>query len=242
MLIARHRTALVTGGGVGIGRAIALALVDSGINVTVTYRSHKPDAELIAHTDRAVQVDATDEHAMRTLAETLAPDGLDVLVNNVGGLVDRSLIESMSYQLWRDVLTTNLDTMFIATHTMLPLLRDGGRIINIASLAGRNGGHPGATAYATTKAGVFGFTRGLAKELARRRITVNAVAPGFIEDTPFHSTFTTDASKKDTISTIPLGRAGVPTDVASACRWLADEDAGFVSGAIIDVNGAQYFG
>lgn len=137
----------------------------------------------------------------------------------------------------------NLDSMFLFTQAAEPHLRrhGNGRVINIGSLAGHTGGHPGALAYATAKAGVLGFTRALATELGPCGITVNAVAPGFVEATPFHDTFTTEASKQATVLGIPLGRPGQPGDVASAVRWLASPDAGFVSGAVIDVNGAQYF-
>jgi 3-oxoacyl-[acyl-carrier protein] reductase len=132
--------------------------------------------------------------------------------------------------------------MLLTTQHALPLMtRGAGRIINVASLAGRTGGHPGALAYATAKAAVFGFTRSLATELAPRAITVNALAPGFIEATPFHDTFTTAESKRATITTIPAGRAGTPDDVAGPALWLASEHSSFVTGTVVDINGGQHF-
>jgi 3-oxoacyl-[acyl-carrier protein] reductase len=246
------RTALVTGGAIGIGRAIASELAARGAHVAITYRTHAPDDDLKRQLGNAAgrdalrfRVDATDEGSVSAVAAELTAElgSLDILVNNVGGLVERSSIRDMSPALWRKVIAVNLDSLFLMTHHCLPLLAaEGGRIINVASLAGRNGGHAGATAYATTKAGVFGFTRGLAKELAPLGTTVNALAPGFIENTPFHTTFTTAESKAETIGSIPAGRAGTPQDVAAAAAWLAGPSASFVNGAVIDINGAQYFG
>ncbi|OYO11320.1 short-chain dehydrogenase [Enemella evansiae] len=246
------RTALITGGGVGIGLAIAQELAHRGARIAITYRTHRPDDAALAGLQEgsgqpalALQVDVTEPDQVDELAATIRREfgTLDVLVNNVGGLIQRATIAEMELALWRTVLATNLDSTFLVTHAMLPLLRrPGGRIVNMASLAGRNGGHPGATAYATSKAALFGFTRGLAKELAPEQITVNAVAPGFIEDTPFHSTFTSEDSKRQTIATIPAGRAGVPADVAQAVGWLTEDGAGFVTGTIVDINGGQYFG
>lgn len=247
----RGKTALVTGGGTGIGQGVALALAEAGVRIAVTYNSHEPDQEFADAVERgsgfplkSIQLDATAEQEVREAAQNIAMElgGLDILVNNVGGLVQRSSIGDMDFSLWKRVLEVNLDSTFLMTHYALPYLREGGRVINIASLAGRNGGHAGATAYATSKAAMFGFTRGLAKELAPSGITVNALAPGFIEATPFHDTFTTQDSKAETISTIPLGRAGVPQDVAGAALWLASDHAQFVTGTVVDINGGQYFG
>lgn len=246
------RTALITGGGVGIGLAIAQDLARHGARVALTYRTHEPSAEVLTEfadlsgaAPLALPADVTDPTQVGQLASTLGEElgTLDILVNNVGGLIRRATIAEMDLELWRTVMATNLDSTFLVTHALLPILRrESGRIINVSSLAGRNGGHPGATAYAASKSALFGFTRGLAKELAPEGITVNALAPGFIEDTPFHSTFTTEDSKQQTVSTIPAGRAGVPADVAQSVVWLAGEQSGFVTGTILDINGGQYFG
>lgn len=246
------RVAVVTGGGVGIGYAIARSLAGAGARVVVTYRTHEPDADALAalvplggETPLAYALDVTDESAIEAFVRDLEREvgAIDILVNNAGGLVQRSTIEEMPFSLWREVQALNVDSVFLMTHHLLGLMREGhGRVITLSSLAGRNGGHPGATAYATAKAAIFGFTRGLAKELSPRGITVNALAPGFIEATPFHATFTSDDSKRATLETIPAGRAGLPEDVASAALWLAGDGGAFVSGTVVDINGAQYFG
>jgi 3-oxoacyl-[acyl-carrier protein] reductase len=244
------KTALITGGGTGIGQGIALALARAGARIAITYNNHKPDQDFADEVERhsghpltSLQLDATVQTEVQRIVELLGREfgGLDILVNNVGGLIQRSAIGDMDFKLWRQVLAVNLDSTFLMTHFALPLINGGGRIINIASLAGRNGGHAGATAYATSKAAIFGFTRGLSKELAPAGITVNALAPGFIEATPFHDTFTTAESKAATVETIPLGRAGVPEDVAGAALWLASDHARFVTGTVVDINGGQYF-
>ncbi|SEB61923.1 SDR family NAD(P)-dependent oxidoreductase [Arthrobacter woluwensis] len=243
-------TALVTGGSIGIGRGIALSLARAGARVALTYRSHAPEDSLLDELRAlsgaeplALQVDATDEAQVKNLADAVSREfgRLDVLVNNAGGLVQRATLRELDLDLWHRILSVNLDTTFLITHHLKPLLPQGrGRIINIASLAGHNGGHPGALAYATSKAAIFGFTRSLAREVAPEGITVNALAPGFIEATPFHDTFTTADSKNATIATIPAGRAGVPDDVADAVLWLAGEGSAFVTGTVIDINGGQY--
>ncbi|WP_010203592.1 SDR family NAD(P)-dependent oxidoreductase [Salinibacterium sp. PAMC 21357] len=250
--ILQGATALVTGGGVGIGRAIAVGLAAEGARVALSYRSHKPEDSFLhelesasGYAPLAIRLDATNEADVESaIAQVGAEFGaINILVNNVGGLVERAPIAEMTHSLWNQVIAVNLDSLFLVTRHALAIMHaDGGRIINIASLAGRNGGHAGATAYATTKAGIFGFTRGLAKELGASGATVNAIAPGFIEATPFHDRFTSAASKAATIATIPVGRAGTPEDVASAATWLASPSASFVSGIVLDVNGAQYFG
>jgi 3-oxoacyl-[acyl-carrier protein] reductase len=243
-----NTTALVTGGGVGIGRQIALRLAQAGARVAVTYRNHEPDPELVTALAAGseaviVQLDATSETDVAELATTISDrfSTLDILVNNVGGLVRRSTLAQLDVELWRTVMAVNVDSTYLVTRGLLPLITRGrGRVINIASLAGHNGGGPGALAYATSKAAIFGFTRALARELAPDGITVNALAPGFIEATPFHDTFTSAEAKGATIAAIPLGRPGIPDDVASAVQWVASADSSFVTGSVIDINGGQY--
>lgn len=244
------RRALVTGGGVGIGRSIVQRLCAAGADVVLTYRTHEPDQEFMrscregGRTCEAIPVDARDESSIKDAvakaAQTLG--GIDILVNNIGGLIDRVDVRAMELDFWREVLSVNLDSTFLFSREALRHMDQGwGRVVNIASLAGRNGGSNGSTAYATAKSGMFGFTRGLAKEVAPAGITVNAVAPGLILETPFHETFTTPANQVLAVEAIALKRPGVPGDVAGPVVWLCSEDSGFVTGAIIDVNGGQYF-
>jgi 3-oxoacyl-[acyl-carrier protein] reductase len=245
------RTALITGGGVGIGAAIAVAYARAGARVAITYHSHAPAPSLLetltaasGHEPVAISVEATSDPDVKRAVDSAHADlgGIDILVNNVGGLVRRATLDQLDLDQWRQILSVNLDSTFLFAHYTLPHLTPGrGRIINLASLAGHNGGHPGALAYATSKAAVFGFTRSLANELAPQGITVNAIAPGFIEATPFHDTFTSAESKAATITGIPAGRAGTPEDVAGAALWLASDLAAYVNGTVIDINGAQYF-
>ena len=242
-----NTTALVTGGGVGIGRQIALRLARAGARVAVTYRTHEPDPELLdalGGSDAVtMSLDATSESEVATLAADLADrfDTLDVLVNNAGGLVKRATLAELDPELWRTILAVNLDSTYLVTRALLPMMTRGrGRVINIGSLAGHNGGGPGAVAYATSKAAIVGFTRAVAKEVAADGITVNALAPGFIEATPFHETFTSAEARAATLAAIPVGRAGIPEDVAAAVHWLASADSGFVTGTVVDINGGHY--
>ena len=242
-----NTTALVTGGGVGIGRQIALRLARAGARVAVTYRTHQPDPELLdalGGSDAVtMSLDATSESEVATLAADLADrfGTLDVLVNNAGGLVKRATLAELDPELWRTILAVNLDSTYLVTRALLPMMTRGrGRVINIGSLAGHNGGGPGAVAYATSKAAIVGFTRAVAKEVAADGITVNALAPGFIEATPFHETFTSAEARAATLAAIPVGRAGIPEDVAAAVHWLASADSGFVTGTVVDINGGHY--
>ncbi|MCZ2403575.1 SDR family oxidoreductase [Paenarthrobacter sp. Z7-10] len=246
-----NKNVLVTGGGVGIGREISLELARAGARLAITYLSHEPDEELVLAIKEAsgteltaVKLDATSETDVRDVISDIGTrfGSIDVVVNNIGGLIQRSPIGQMDFALWNKVMAVNLDSVFLVTHHALPFMNTGwGRIINVASLAGHNGGHPGAVAYGTSKAAIFGFTRGLSKEVAALGITVNAVAPGFIEATPFHDTFTTAESKAETIASIPVQRAGTPADVAGAVAWLAAPQSSFVTGTTVNINGGQYF-
>jgi 3-oxoacyl-[acyl-carrier protein] reductase len=245
------RVALVTGGAVGIGRGIALALAQAGADVAVTWHRHAVEGkELVGEIEDSgrhalgVEVDLGSSQGVGDLIEqTVAKLGaLDILINNAGGLICRQPAESMSDELWNQVIALNLSSAFYCSRAALAHMRDGGRIVNISSLAAHNGGGQGNSAYASAKAGMLGLTRALAKEVANRKITVNAIAPGLILDTPFHDEFTPRHVQQEVVSTLPLRRAGVPADVASAVAWLCSNGADWVTGEVINLNGGQYFG
>jgi len=248
------KKALVTAGGQGIGRAIAEELVRSGCDVVVSYYSSRAGAEELAafaqsHGRRATgfQADLTkaenSDRLLKEAGEFLG--GLDVLVNNAGDLVGRRQLTEIDAEFWQKVMSINLDSLLAVTRAAAPLLtaagaKEGASIVNLASLAGRKGGHPGSLAYSASKGAVLTWTRALANELGPRGVRVNAVAPGLILGTSFHATHTTEESARQTVAGIPLGRAGSPEDVARTVRFLAGEYDGFITGATIDINGGVY--
>lgn len=242
--------ALVTGAGHGIGRAIAIALAEAGADVAVHYGSSADGAAETAETitklgRRATVVsgDVRDSAAVNGFVEESVRflGGLDVLVANAGHLVARVPVGEMSDEHWHHVLDVNLTSTFLTTRAALPALTEsGGRIVTMASLAGHNGGGPGASAYAAAKAGVIGLTKALAKELGPKGVTVASVAPGFIADTAFHNTFSPPEAQKAQVAGIPIGRGGTVEDVAEAVVYLASPAARFANGAILDLTGGQW--
>jgi 3-oxoacyl-[acyl-carrier protein] reductase len=245
----KGKKAIVTGGNIGIGRAISLALARRGADVAITYFDCDEEA---AQTIRAMgcdclylHLDATDSMQVNQVFATVAKHfsgHIDILVNNAGHLVGRVPVAEMSDEHWRQVIAVNMTTAFYAARAAIPYMNTGwGRIVNMSSLAGHDGGGAGAVAYAAAKAGVAGFTRGLAKEMAPQGITVNALAPGFIQGTPFHNTFTKLEVQAAIVSKIPLGRAGQPEDVANAALYLVSDLASFVTGEVIEINGGMWF-
>jgi 3-oxoacyl-[acyl-carrier protein] reductase len=244
------KTALVTGGNTGIGRAIALALAQAGADVALTYFSNPSEQTVAAiramgRRSLALRMDATDSAEVNRVIPELARalDGrIDILVNNAGYMVGRVPVAEMSDEHWHAVIDVNLSNAFYCSRAALPYMHTGwGRIVNMSSLAARNGGGPGAVAYAAAKAGLLGLTRGLAKELAPQGITVNAVAPGLILETPFHETFNTAVGRQTAIAGIPLERGGVPDDVAGAVLFLVSDLAAFITGEITEINGGAWF-
>jgi len=238
------RTAVVTGGTRGLGRAIALALRDNGCRVAATW--HSDEAAARAMQDEtgvaAFRWDVADFHAcgdgLAQVTQALGP--VDILVNNAGITADSSF-HKMSQEQWWRVMRTNLGSMFNMTRHVIEGMRARrfGRIVNISSINGRKG-QAGQANYAAAKAGILGFTRALALENAAHGITVNAVAPGYCE------TAMVAAVKPEILQTIvagiPVGRLGTPEDIARMVAFLADDDAGFITGATFDVNGGQYLG
>jgi 3-oxoacyl-[acyl-carrier protein] reductase len=237
------RTALVTGGATGIGLGIAEAFLREGTRVAIT-RNASPVPDALADRVVAERMDATDSaevtETVARLADALG-GRIDVLVNNAGGLVARRATDGMDDEHWHHVIDLNLSSVFYVVRAALPFMAEGGRIVNISSLAAHNGGGQGASAYAAAKAGVEGFTRALAKELGPRGIAVSAVAPGLILETPFHERFTPEADQQATIAATPLRRAGTPGDVAATTLYLASDAGGFASGTVVAVNGAAAF-
>jgi len=246
------KTAFVTGGNIGIGRGVSLALARCGADVALSYYSHKEEGEetvkaieQMGRKGYAYQLDATDAQQVKVVVEQVAETfngHIDILMNNAGHLVARSAIVDMTDEHWFQTINVNLTSTFYCTRAVLPFMNTGwGRIINMSSLAARNGGGNGATAYAASKGAIIAFTRGLCKEVAEQGITVNAVAPGLILETPFHETFNTDAGIQGAINSTPLKRGGTPDDVANAVLYFATELGSFITGEIIEVNGGLYF-
>ena len=240
-------TALVTGGGRGIGRAIALALGRSGVRVIVNYRAdHRAAEETVEGIEGdggeawPVQADVAVKADVETLfaqARKLLDGRLDILVNNAGGAAERHPVATMPEEVWDRCLATNLKSAFLSTQAALDLLPDGsGRIVNVTSISARSGGGPGMSHYAAAKAGMSNFTRACAKELAPRRITVNGIAPGVIY-TDLHRRGTPQQELDELETRIPLGRLGQVDDVAGAALLLCSPAAAYITGEVVEVNG-----
>ena len=192
----------------------------------------------------ALQADLTKEIEAKTLVEETVASlgGLDILINNAGSLVARKMLHEMEAKFWQKVMDINLTSMMYVTRAAAAHLEknENSSIVNLASLAGRKGGHPGSLVYATSKGAILTYTRALSTELGPNGIRVNAVAPGLILGTSFHNTHTTKESAAATTASIPIGRAGNADDVARAVLYLASEYDGFITGATLDINGGVY--
>ena len=246
----QSKRALVTGGGQGLGRAIVEELLRQGCDVAIHYHTSSKGAESVRQAAPAgvraqcFAADLTNDAAARGLVQQAVTflGGLDILVNNTGDLVGRRKLEDLDLEFWQRVLDVNLtSTVLVSRYAVEHLaLAKHSSIVNLASLAGRMGGHAGSLAYSAAKGAVLTWTRSLAKELGPRGVRVNAVAPGLILGTAFHNTHTTPESAAATVVGIPLGRAGTPVDVARAVAFLASEYDGFITGATLDINGGVW--
>ncbi|MCL6295729.1 SDR family NAD(P)-dependent oxidoreductase [Jejuia spongiicola] len=242
---------LITAGAQGIGESITKHFIDSGANVAIHYFSSADTAnELIKYANSkgqkavAISGDLTKETDVNMLVKKTveAFGSLDILINNAGSLVARRLLNEIETEFWHRVMDINLTSMMFVTRAASPYLakKENSSIVNLASLAGRKGGHPGSLAYSTSKGAILTFTRALSSELGPNGTRVNAVAPGLILGTSFHNTHTTKASAAATTAGIPIQRAGNANDVARAVLYLASEYDGFITGATLDINGGVY--
>ena len=243
------KTALITGASSGIGAAAAAVFADLGARVAIGYHNNEKGAnEVVAAVTAAggkiiaIKGDVRKTADIRAIFErTTAEFGpVDILVNNAGSLVERQSLLQITEERWDEIMNLNLKSAMLCSQIGAPSMieRKSGAIINIVSIAGRNGGGPGAMAYATAKGGLITFTKGLARELAPHGIRVNGVSPGVI-DTPFHEVFSTPEMIKNFVAGIPMGRVGTSLECATAIAFLASDAAGYIAGETLEVNGAQ---
>lgn len=244
------KTALVTGGSRDIGRAISLKLAREGAQVVVNYCNDEAAAdatleEITQAGGRAVKVKADvtkTADVARLVAQSQEAFGetIDYLVNVTGGLVARKKLDEMDEDFFNHVMQLNATSTFLVTKAVVPFMPSGGAIVNLASQAGRDGGGPGAAAYATSKGAVMTFTRAMAKELGAQNIRVNALCPGMIATT-FHDKFTADAVRENVSNMTPLKRQGQAEETADAVAYLLSPQASFLTGTNIDINGGLLF-
>lgn len=244
------KVAIVTGGARDIGRAIVLELARNGASVVINYFSSADSAtalvrevEELGGKALAVRADVSNgADVTRLVAEARGAfgDEIHILVNNAGGILARRKLEEMDEAFWDSVMALNLKSVFLVTQAVVPLMPAGGAIVNLASLAARDGGGGGALAYSAAKGAVLTLTRGLSKELAPKKIRVNCVSPGLI-NTTFHDTFTKPEVRQVVASRTSIGREGSSADVANAVVFLASDAAAYITGESIEINGGLYF-
>jgi 3-oxoacyl-[acyl-carrier protein] reductase len=243
------KVALATGASSGIGAATAVLLGGLGARVAIGYHNNADGAEEVRSkivaaggTAIAIRADVTRADEISSLAGTVAAQlgPIDILINNAGSLMQRMPILEVKEETWDEIQDLNLKSAVLCSQAVAPSMieRKKGAIINVSSIAGRNGGGPGASAYASAKGGLISFTKALAKELAPHGVRVNAVSPGVI-DTPFHERFSTPEMMRNFVSAIPLGRVGRPMECAQVIVFLASDAASYIVGETIEVNGGQ---
>ena len=246
----KGKVALVTGASSGIGRATAEMLAANGARVAINFHRNKAGAEgartqitSAGGSAIVVQADVTRARDVQSLIEqTVAEFGpIDILVNNAGSLVERLRILELTEERWDEVIDLNLKSAFLCCRAVAGSMmeRKTGAIVNVSSIAGRNGGALGSIHYSTAKGGVITFTKGLAKELGAFGVRVNAVSPGVI-DTPYHEQFSSPEMMKTYAGMIPLGRIGTPAEVAKVICFLASDSASYLAGETIEINGGMF--
>jgi len=242
----KGKTALVTGASKGIGSAIAIDLAKNNANVIINYYKDKEEADKVVAKIKefgvksiAIQGDVSKFDKMQQMVEVIKKDfkEIDILVNNAGIVKDRTL-KNMTLDEWHTVINTNLNGVFYVTKSVLPMIKEGGRIINISSVVAHYGNF-GQCNYAAAKAGIIGFTKSLAKELGKKKITANVVAPGFVKtditkDIPY-------LRKKMLNYLIPLKEEANPEDISGIVSFLASDRSRYITGAVVNVDGGLAF-
>lgn len=246
----KNKVAFITGGARDIGRQVSLKLAGEGAKVCINYYDNEKEAEetkcmITENGGEAVivQGDMSNPADIKRCVDYCREsfgEAIDILVNVAGGLVGRKTISEMDEGFWDFVIGLNLKSVFLVTKEVLQYMPAGGAIVNFASQAARDGGGPGAIAYATAKGGVLTMTRGLAKELGPKNIRVNCVSPGMI-NTTFHNTFTKPEVRKNVAAGTPLRREGEANEVGDLVEYLVSPRASFITGASIEINGGTYF-
>jgi 3-oxoacyl-[acyl-carrier protein] reductase len=240
----KNKIALVTGGGRDIGRAIALRLASEGAHVIINYSQSEESARAAFSTIKSAagqasifKADITRSSEIQKLKDFVSNLGkLDVLINNAGGIIARKKLSEQDESFYDAVMDLNFKSLFLVTHSLAGLMPSGGSIVNISSLAARDGGGAGASLYAASKGAMTTYTRSLAKELGPSGIRVNAVCPGLI-NTAFHDKFTSNEVREKVVAATPLRREGTSEDVANLVAFLASGEASFITGANYDING-----
>jgi 3-oxoacyl-[acyl-carrier protein] reductase len=249
MLDLTGKVALITGASSGIGAATAILFSELGARVAIGYNTNESGAELVQSQIHSkggeaviVQADVASAQQIRSLVEQVvgALGPIDILVNNAGSLLERLPLLALTEERWDAVMDLNLKSAVLCSQAVAAAMmeRKSGSIVNIGSIAGRNGGGPGAGPYAAAKGGLMTFTKSLAKELAPFGVRVNCVSPGVI-DTPFHEVFSTAEMMNNFVKMIPLGRVGTSLECAKVIAFLASDAASYVVGETIEVNGGQ---
>jgi 3-oxoacyl-[acyl-carrier protein] reductase len=244
------KVAIVSGGSRDIGRAVSEGLAARGARVVVNYFNTPADGEATVTaieaaggTATAVRGDMTKQSDVENLVNETRKaygDSIDILINVAGSLVARKTLAEMDESFFEGVMKLNVTSAFLTTKFVVPHMQAGSSIVNFASQAGRDGGGPGASAYATSKGAVMTFTRAMAKELGPSNIRVNCVCPGMI-NTTFHDKFTKDAVRANVASATPLRREGDASEVADLVMYLASPESSFITGASLDINGGMLF-